>query len=39
MVQDKCGMRASPTAEIVFEDVIVPPENVVGSPGTSAKHP
>ena len=32
-IKDKCGMRASPTAELVFEDVRVPPENVVGKPG------
>ena len=29
-IKDKCGMRASMTAELVFEDVIVPNENVVG---------
>ena len=29
---DKLGMRASNTAELVFEDCIVPPENLVGSP-------
>lgn len=34
-IKDKCGMRASPTAEIVFEDVVVPPENVVGTPGSA----
>ena len=29
-IEDKCGMRASMTAELVFEDVIIPKENVVG---------
>ena len=27
---DKLGMRGSPTAELVFEDCFVPPENVLG---------
>ena len=27
---DKLGMRGSPTAELVFEDCFVPPENVMG---------
>lgn len=29
-IKEKCGMRASPTAELVFEDVEVPAENLVG---------
>jgi len=29
-IKDKCGMRASPTAELVFEDVRVPKKNLVG---------
>eukprot|EP00536_Pseudo-nitzschia_multiseries_P003168 jgi/Psemu1/236454/estExt_Genewise1.C_470066 len=29
-IGDKLGMRASPTAELVFDDVPVPPENIVG---------
>eukprot|EP00939_MAST-03C_sp_MAST-3C-sp1_P002267 g2267.t1 len=29
-IKDKCGMRASPTAELVFEDVRVPKKNIVG---------
>jgi len=29
-IKDKCGMRASPTAELVFEDVRVPSKNLVG---------
>ena len=32
-IKDKCGMRASPTAELVFEDVVVPAENLVGQEG------
>lgn len=32
-IQDKCGMRASMTAELVFENVIVPKENIVGTIG------
>lgn len=30
-IKDKCGMRASPTAELVFEDCRVPRENLVGT--------
>ena len=32
-IEDKCGMRASMTAELVFSDVDVPLRNVVGSVG------
>ena len=32
-LKDKCGMRASPTAELVFEDVRLPPESLVGQLG------
>lgn len=32
-IEDKCGMRASMTAELVFEDVKVPAANVVGTIG------
>lgn len=32
-IEDKCGMRASMTAELVFADVKVPKENVVGTVG------
>ena len=32
-IKDKLGMRASPTAELVFEDVRVPAENLVGDLG------
>jgi len=29
-IHDKCGMRASMTAELVFQDCKVPEENLVG---------
>ncbi len=32
-IEDKCGMRASMTAELVFSDVKIPKENIVGSVG------
>jgi isovaleryl-CoA dehydrogenase len=32
-IEDKCGMRASMTAELVFADVKVPKENIVGTVG------
>lgn len=35
---DKTGMRASNTAELVFEDCIVPAENLVGGVGDSMIH-
>ena len=35
---DKTGMRASNTAELVFEDCIVPAANLVGEPGESLIH-
>jgi len=35
---DKLGMRASNTAELVFEDCMVPSENLVGEPGHSIRH-
>lgn len=35
---DKTGMRASNTAELVFEDCIVPAENLVGEIGDSMIH-
>ena len=35
---DKTGMRASNTAELVFEDCIVPAENLVGQVGDSMIH-
>eukprot|EP00929_Paragymnodinium_shiwhaense_P037524 TRINITY_DN19981_c0_g1_i1.p1 TRINITY_DN19981_c0_g1~~TRINITY_DN19981_c0_g1_i1.p1 ORF type:complete len:448 (-),score=117.08 TRINITY_DN19981_c0_g1_i1:442-1785(-) len=35
-IEEKCGMRASMTAELVFEDVRVPAENLVGTEGGAA---
>ena len=35
---DKTGMRASNTAELVFEDCIIPAENLVGGVGDSMLH-
>ena len=35
---DKTGMRASNTAELVFQDCIVPASNLVGDPGESLLH-
>ena len=32
-LKDKCGMRASPTAELVFENVALPAANLIGQPG------
>ena len=32
-IKDKLGMRASCTAEIAFDDVVLPATNLVGSPG------
>ncbi|MEE2747195.1 MAG: acyl-CoA dehydrogenase family protein [Candidatus Thermoplasmatota archaeon] len=37
-IMDKLGMRSSNTAELVFEDCIVPPENLVGEIGNSTHH-
>ena len=37
-ILDKTGMRASNTAELVFDDCIVPAENIVGAPGESLIH-
>ena len=37
-IKDKLGMRASPTAELVFEDCVVPVENRVGEEGTATHH-
>ncbi len=33
---DKLGMRGSPTAELVFDDCFVPPENVLGEENNGA---
>lgn len=35
-IKNKLGMRASTTAELVFEDCIVPEENLVGTEGNAA---
>ena len=35
-IEDKCGMRASMTAELVFDNVHVPVENLVGKEGAAA---
>jgi len=32
-LKDKCGMRASPTAELVFDNVSIPAANLVGGEG------
>jgi isovaleryl-CoA dehydrogenase len=37
-IYDKTGMRASNTAELVFDDCIVPAENLVGETGESLIH-
>ena len=37
-IEDKLGMRASNTAELVFDDCAVPAQNVVGNPGESMIH-
>lgn len=37
-IYDKSGMRASNTAELVFDDCVVPAANVVGAPGESMIH-
>lgn len=37
-IRDKCGMRASTTAELVFEDCRVPASNRLGEEGDSMVH-
>ena len=37
-IHDKCGMRASTTAELVFEDCVVPVANRLGQEGDSMMH-
>ncbi len=37
-IKDKLGMRASPTAELVFEDCRVPVANRIGQEGESSLH-
>lgn len=36
-IKNKLGMRASTTAELVFEDVRVPAHNLVGTPGKAVR--
>jgi isovaleryl-CoA dehydrogenase len=36
-IHDKLGMRASTTAELVFDDCRIPAENLVGTPGGALK--
>jgi len=35
-IKDKCGMRASPTAVLHFDDVVIPAENLVGEENGAA---
>lgn len=37
-ITDKTGMRASNTAELVFDNCLVPAENLVGQEGDSIRH-
>ncbi len=37
-IKDKLGMRASPTAELVFEDCRIPASNLVGTEGHATLH-
>jgi isovaleryl-CoA dehydrogenase len=37
-IHDKLGMRASNTAELVFDQCLVPEANLVGEEGSSVKH-
>lgn len=37
-IKDKCGMRASNTAELVFEDVVLPASSLVGNEGDAMIH-
>jgi isovaleryl-CoA dehydrogenase len=37
-IKDKLGMRASTTAELVFEDCEVPARNLVGAEGQAVRH-
>lgn len=37
-IHDKLGMRASMTAELVFDDCVVPATNLVGREGESVRH-
>ncbi|XP_011297676.1 short-chain specific acyl-CoA dehydrogenase, mitochondrial [Fopius arisanus] len=35
--EDKLGIRASPTCSLIFEDAVVPSENLLGEPGMGFK--
>eukprot|EP01138_Halocafeteria_seosinensis_P006155 gb/GECG01006294.1/.p1 GENE.gb/GECG01006294.1/~~gb/GECG01006294.1/.p1 ORF type:complete len:429 (+),score=47.28 gb/GECG01006294.1/:1-1287(+) len=37
-IRHKCGMRTSPTAELLFDEAEVPVDNLVGEEGEAAKH-
>ena len=37
-IEDKMGIRGSQTAELIFEDVQVPAENILGKPGKGFKY-
>ena len=37
-IKDKLGVRASTTAELVFDGVRVPPENLIGETGDAVSH-
>ncbi|MSQ85197.1 MAG: isovaleryl-CoA dehydrogenase [Myxococcales bacterium] len=37
-IKDKLGMRASPTAELVFDECVVPATNRIGEEGESSLH-
>ncbi len=37
-VERKCGQKACPTAELLFEDVFVPPENLWAPEGEGMRH-
>ncbi len=37
-IHDKLGVRASMTAELVFDDCLVPVDNLIGNEGESIKH-
>ena len=37
-IQDKMGMRASTTAELVFDNCLVPKNNLIGGEGESGQH-
>lgn len=36
-IHNKLGMRASTTAELVFEDCVIPANNIVGTPGSAVR--